>query len=183
MEQEQLKKLYDWYYTPGEVLRSIGFYVNPYNQWQCTKFRHIFAFDAQYNLYVGQYSVYLEHIDKIFDLDDKREHGMLFPKDTSPRLIYSDIEQEMSGITSQAESILDYAPVVFFDFLETRNINYLNVRLRHIAQRLFDYGMPLETVFISKQTDLWFPTIKSITKGKLLKRPTKQWLLDQLVAI
>jgi len=70
-----LKEMYDWFYCPGETLKGIGFYINPYKQWADNQLRHIFAFDACCNLYVGQYSVYEHHIDKICDLDDKREYG------------------------------------------------------------------------------------------------------------
>lgn len=181
MDKDHLRKLYNWYYVPGEVLRSIGFYINPQDQWENSKFRHIFAFDGNYNLYVGQFSVYHDHIDKIFDLDDKREYGMLYPQSSEPKVTYSDIEQEISDIKDEASSIQDHAPVVMFEFLETKNINYLNLRLRHMAQRLYDYGMPEHTIFLSKQVDLWHPTIKSITKGKLLRRPSEQWIIQQLV--
>lgn len=181
MDKDKLRQLFNWYYSPGEVLRSIGFYINPQNQWEYAKFRHIFAFDANYNLYIGQYSVYEIHMDKIFDLDDKREYGILYPKDCSLRLTYSDIEREIHGIDLPGETIQNHAPVAVFEFLETKNINYLNLRLRHMAQRLFDYGMPLETVFVSTQVDLWQPTIQTITKGKLMKRPDERWIVNQLI--
>lgn len=180
MDKDKLRQLFNWYYSPGEILRSIGFYINPHNQWENAKFRHIFAFDGQYNLYVGQFSVYPHHIDKIFDMDDKREYGIVYPKDSSPRLTYSDIEQEMSGIEHTEETIQHHAPVVVFDFLETTNINYLNLRLRHMAQRLYDYGMPADTIFVSKQVDLWQPSIQTISKGKLMKKPDEQWIVNKI---
>jgi len=154
VDTKAAKLLHDWYYKPGEVLRSIGFYINPYKQWSAVKFQHVFAIDANYNLYVGQYSVYKDHIDKIFDLKDKREYGTLWPGDT---------------------------PVVEFEFLENKNITYLNRRLKRIAQRLYDYGMPGNTMLASSKVDLWYMTLDVILGSTKLKRPEKVWLEKQLI--
>lgn len=153
MDTKTAKLLYDWYYRPGEVLRSIGFYVNPYKQWSSAKFQHIFAVDAGYNLYVGQYSVYQRHIDRIFGLKDKREYGTLWTKET---------------------------PIAEFQFLETKNITYLNRRLKRIAQRLYDYGMPGNTMIVSPDIDLWYLTIDMTLGGLKLERPDKDSLIKQL---
>jgi len=166
------KELYNWYYVPGEFLRSIGFYINPYKKWEEAKFRHIFSFDGVCNLYVGQYSVYQHHIEKIFNLDDERERGILYPMDSSLKPQYSDFE-------AQVLTIRDFSPVVEFTFIETKQINYLNMRLKKIAQRLYDYGMPQETVFISKEVDLWQPSIKAILKGSYLERPEESELIKE----
>lgn len=152
MDKKYIQQIYNWYYCPGEVLRSIGFYVNPYQQWDQAKFNHVFAFDGKYNLYVGQYSVYPLHINEIFDLDDKREYGMLYLADPPN-------------------------PVsVIFNFLETKNATYLRKRLRGISQRFYDYGMPDSTIFISKKVDLWFPTIKAILGNKIMTKPDEKQL-------
>jgi len=153
VDAKAAKLLYDWYYNPGEVLRSIGFYVNPYKQWKNAKFEHVFAVDANYNLYVGQYSVYQEHIDRLCDLKDKREYGTLWVKST---------------------------PIVEFTFLETRNITYLNRRLKRIAQRLYDYGMPGNTMVVSPTVDLWYMTLDLIMGDLKLERPEKE-LLDKQI--
>jgi hypothetical protein len=162
------RKIYDWYYSPGEVMRSIGFYVNPYRQWENAKFRHIFAFDAFCNLHVGQFSVYDHHINKICDLKDKREYGMLYPQSSGMTPHYSD--------DAVSVTLNDLYPVIEFKFLETRNIVYLNRRLKKLAQRLYDYGMPKNSVFVSADVDLWQPTIATILKNKFLEKPDKVWL-------
>lgn len=180
MTLEELKEFYSWYYEPGEVLRSIGFYVNPYKQWQHTKFRHVFAFDGQCNLYVAQYSVYPDHIDKIFDLADKREFGFIFPKDSGVKPIYSSQESSELGIERPQTNLNTYYPVINFEFLETKNILYLNRRLKKMAQRLYDYGMPSDSVIVSSQVDLWEPSIKQILQGKYWKRPEKEMLENLL---
>jgi hypothetical protein len=181
VEKNQLREIYNWYYKPGEVLRSIGFYINPYKQWDCAKFRHIFAFDGDCNLYVGQYSVYQRHIKKIFDLEDKREYGMLYPKNSIIKPQYSDKEIEEFSIESRRDTILDHSALILFDFLETKNITYLNLRLKKMAQRFYDYGMPGDTVFVSEHVDLWLPTISSILKRRALKKPDKEWLEKQII--
>lgn len=182
MTKEELWEFYNWYYNPGEVLRSIGFYINPYKQWNSAKFRHVFAFDGDCNLYVAQYSVYPDHIDKIFDLKDKREFGFLYPKDSGVKPIYStEINNEL-GIEKPKGDLNTYFSVVNFDFLETKNITYLNRRLKKMAQRFYDYGMPSDTVIVSSQVDLWEPSIKNILQGKYWKRPERS-LLEQLLDI
>lgn len=153
------QELYEWYYEPGEVMRSIGFYINPYKLWDQAKFRHIFAFDGDYNLYVGQYSVYQQHFDNMFDGIDKREYGFLLPKKNN-QPIYSD----------QEVPVHYFRDVVDFKFLETRNITYLNRRLKKICQRLYDYGMPADSVVLSDQVDLWQPTINEVCGGYLTNR-------------
>lgn len=154
---KHLQELYNWYYNPGEVVKSDapGFFINPYQKWDKANFFHIFAFDGAANLYVGQFSVYLEHMDTVFKLfEDKREYGYLVPK------------REPPGIK--------------FSFLENRNIVYLNRRLKKICQRLLDYGMPDTTVIYAESVDLWYPTINVILGDNRLKgRPEKQ----QLVAL
>jgi len=168
--QEKLRELlYHWYYSPGEVLRGIGFYMNPYKQYDGANFRHVFAFDANYNLYVGQYSVYAEHLNEMFDLTDKREYGLVYPTNSGIVPIYT--ADELVEYNSKIESLNVYTPIVEFHFIETKNIIYFNQRLRRIAQRLYDYGMPESTAFISTQIDLWFPTIKSVLNGRYMKKP------------
>jgi len=161
--------LHHWYYSPGEVLRGIGFYVNPYHQYSNMQFRHIFAFDANYNLYVGQFSVYHDHIENMFDLKDKREYGMVYPRNAGVTPVYT--SEELAAYNSKIESLNVFAPLIEFRFIETKNIIYFNQRLRRLAQRFYDYGMPESTIFISTQVDLWFPTIKSILEGKYMKKP------------
>lgn len=169
--QDKLEALRHWYYSPGEVLRGIGFYVNPYQQYPNTQFRHVFAFDANYNLFVGQYSVYHEHIESMFDLKDKREYGMIYPKNAGVTPIYS--SEDLVEYNSKIESLNVYTPLIEFQFIETKNIIYFNQRLKRLAQRFYDYGMPENTTFVSTQTDLWFPTINSVLSGKFMKKPTK----------
>jgi len=176
VEKDSLKEIYNWYYKPGEVLRSIGFYINPYKKWDKAVFRHIFAFDCDCNLYVGQYSVYQHHIEKIFDLTDKREYGMLYPKNSTIKPQYSDKEAEEFSLESRKESILDQTALILYEFLETRNITYLNLRLKKMAQRFYDYGMSEDSIIVSEQVDLWLPSISSVLKRKALKRPDKDWL-------
>jgi hypothetical protein len=153
------QELYEWYYEPGEVLRSIGFYINPYDQWKHAKFRHVFAFDGNCNLYVGQFSVYQEHIGSMFERMDKREHGLLLPKSNS-KPIYS----------GDTPNLTHFRDIIDFKFLETKNITYLNRRLKKICQRLYDYGMPSDTLVVSNQVDLWNPTINEVCKGNLVSR-------------
>lgn len=164
--------IYDWYYSPGETLRSIGFYINPYRQWENAKFRHIFSFDAVCNLYVGQFSVYNHHMNKVCDLKDQREYGILYPQNSNLKPQYSD--------EAISTTLNDLYPVIDFKFLETKNIVYLNRRLKKLAQRLYDYGMPKNSVFISKDVDLWQPTIATILNNKFLERPDKKWLETNL---
>lgn len=174
MQDRRQELLHLWYYSPGEVLRGIGFYINPYKQYGETQFRHIFAFDANYNFYVGQYSVYHEHMETMFDLKDRREYGMIYPRNAGITPVYS---EDMQGYDEKLESLNVYTPLVEFQFIETKNIIYFNQRLKRLAQRLYDYGMPEETTFVSTQIDLWYPTIKTILKGKYMKKPldvTKQ---------
>jgi hypothetical protein len=161
-----LKELYNWYYCPEETLKSIGFYINPYKQWAENQRRHIFAFDACCNLYVGQYSVYDHHMDKICDLTDKREFGMLYPKNSGQRPKYREDELALDDLYS----------VVEFKFLESKNIIYLNRRLKKMAQRFYDYGMPEDTILTSKEVDLWNPNIASILKKTYWEKPDRQWL-------
>jgi len=168
-----LKELYDWYYCPGETIRSIGFYVNPYKQWENANHRHIFAFDACCNLFVGQFSVYHHHMNKICDLKDRREYGMLYPKNTGLKLNYS-------GDRDNSRSITDFSPVIEFEFFETKNIIYLNRRLKKLSQRLYDYGMPKDTVIISKAIDLWEPSIASMLRDGIWERPDQTWLQANL---
>jgi len=161
--------LHHWYYSPGEVLRGIGFYVNPHQQYDNTQFRHVFAFDGNYNLYVGQFSVYHDHIENMFNLKDKREYGMIYPKNAGVTPVYS--SEDLIDYNSKIESLNVFAPLVEFQFIETKNIVYFNQRLKRIAQRFYDYGMPENTTFISTQVDLWFPTIKGVLGGKYMKKP------------
>lgn len=154
--KDSLVSLYNWYYTPGENFKgdSPGFIVNPWKKWDQAKFFHIFGFDGNCNLYVGQYSVYLDHLDTVFKLyEDKREQGYI-GKDSA---------------------------YVKFDFLETKNIVYLNRRLKKICQRLLDYGMPDTTILYSKDVDLWCPPIKAILgENRIKDRPDRQWLLAKI---
>ena len=167
-----LREIYKWYYDPGQVLKSIGFYINPFQQWENAPHRHIFAFDAECNLYVGQFSVYPDHMSKVCDLTDRREYGILYPKNSNMKPKYSD--------TTVTNSLNDYYPVIDLHFVESKNIIYLNRRLRKLAQRLYDYGMPPESVFVSKEVDLWQPSLAAIVKNKFLNRPTKEWLEKQI---
>ena len=150
-------------------MRSVGFYINPYKIYKNASFRHVFAFDGDYNLYVAQYSVFQKHIDDIFDLKDKRECGFIYPIE-SP--VCPDYIQNLNL----------RAPVVDFSFLEDRNIVYLNKRLRPIAQRLFDYGMPPETYINSPKVDLWYLSIKTLLKDKYIQRPIKEILEGKITS-
>lgn len=152
------EKIRKWYYSPGEVMRSIGFYINPYKLFDQAQFRHVFAVDGQYNLYVAQHSVYQKHLDEMFDLKDKREYGIIYPINSAVRCAGN-------------ESLSDNSSVVDFEFMETENIVYLNRRLPPIGQRLIDYGLLPNTYLISKKVDLWFLTIENVLKGKYLERP------------
>lgn len=152
-----LQELYNWYYNPGEVVKSDapGFFINPYQKWDKAVYFHVFAFDGACNLYVGQHSVYPEHMGTVFNLlEDKREYGYLVPRNP---------------------------PAIKFDFLENRNIVYLNRRLKKMSQRLLDYGMPEASFFFSKEVDLWNPMIKSIIGSTRLNgRPDKEELLKKI---
>lgn len=179
------KELYDWYYCPGESILSIGFYKNPYRQWSNAPFRHIFAFDAVCNLYVGQYSVYSHHMNKICDLEDQREYGILYPANSNiPPENVNRLNRSESGDCGDEEcnhdncqilpeqGIHTVCPVVEFKFLESKNIIYLNKRFKKIAQRLYDYGMPRETILFSNDIDLWNPRIYQILgKNIVNERP------------
>ena len=158
--------LYDWYNSPGESLCGIGFYINPQNKWEDSTLRHIFAFDEKYNLYVGQHSVYSHHVNTIFGDIDCREYGLLYPVG-SLRPKYSPKTEQVfcnPGIepTGPQVTVNLYKPVVYFKFLETKNITYLNMRLKKISQRLYDYGMPGNSVIASKEVDLWLPSLENI---------------------
>ena len=167
------KELYDWYYCPGEVLLSIGFYKNPYKQWANARFRHIFAFDAVCNLYVGQYSVYSHHMNKICDLEDQREYGLLYPPDSN---IPPENTAQLNEIEG-SEHIHQILPIAEFKFVESKNIIYLNKRFKKISQRLYDYGMPTDTILFSKEVDLWNPRIGQILGDNIIKeRPTIETL-------
>lgn len=125
---------------------SIGFYINPYKKYQEARFKHIFAFDNLNNFYVGQFSSYPEHIEEIFGkefLKKKLEYGFIDP----------------------------YESVVHFDFLEHLNVIFLNCRLKVLAQRLYDYGMPVKSILRSNLIDIGDPSIFNILKGKFWEKP------------
>ncbi len=172
------KELYDWYYCPGEVMLGIGFYKNPYRQWASAKFRHIFAFDAVCNLYVGQYSVYSDHMNKVCDLDDQREFGIVYPANSNippdgvDKLNGAElcIDEDDDANTYASPELQKRFPIVEFKFLESKNIMYLNKRLKKIAQRLFDYGMPKDTILFSSEIDLWNIRIYQILKNEIVER-------------
>lgn len=177
---------FDWYYCPGEALLSIGFYKNPYRQWHNARFRHIFAFDAVCNLYVGQYSVYYDHMNKICDLDDQRECGFIYPANSKipPEEVNAINDAELcvgeEAVSIQNPEIHKKLPIAVFSFMETSNMQYLNRRLKKIAQRLYDYGMPKNTILYSKDVDLWNIRIYQILKDQIIEeRPT----LESLQAI
>lgn len=153
--EDKIKK---WYSSPGEVMRSIGFYINPYKIYDQAQFRHIFAVDGDYNLYVAQHSIYQKHLDEIFDLKDKREFGIIYPLNSPVR-------------PKDNEKLCDSSSVIDFEFMETSNIVYFNRRLKPICQRFYDYGLSPETYIINRKLDLWFLTIKDVLKGKYLERP------------
>lgn len=189
----EAKELFDWYYCPGEAMLSIGFYRNPYRQWQNAQFRHIFAFDGVCNLYVGQYSVYSDHMNKICDLNDQRECGLIYPADSNipPKDVdklnlaeicgFDEDTEEYEKVKNNFERHNPYIhtklPVVEFKFIETKNIHYLNRRLPKIAQRLIDYGLPKDTILFSPEIDLWNIRLYQILKDKLIKdRPSEESL-------
>ncbi len=150
MKLDEAKALYKWYYQPGEKLRSIGFYMNPYRQFGNAKFDHIFALDGPGNLYIGQYSSYQRHLDDMFDLaKDKQEFGKI-------------IKQER--------------PFVILESIESKNIILINRRIKKIAQRMYDYGLPLNTIIRCTHFDLCDPTLFNILKGKATERPDKAQL-------
>lgn len=129
----------------NEKLVGVGFYVNPYHRYSDAKFKHIFAFDIENNFYIGQFSVYPNHIDEIFSYrlkEKKLEFGFIFPN----------------------------LNLVTFDLIENKNITLLNKRLAIIAQRLYDYGMPTKTIIKSNQVDLGDPSLFNILKGKFLEK-------------
>jgi hypothetical protein len=105
-------------------------------------------------------------MDKICDLTDKREFGMLYPKNSGQRPKYREDELALDDLYS----------VVEFKFLESKNIIYLNRRLKKMAQRFYDYGMPEDTILTSKEVDLWNPNIASILKKTYWEKPDRQWL-------
>jgi len=167
---ELLAKIYNWYYAPGEVVRSIGFYINPYKKWENATFDHIFAFDGEYNLYVGQYSVYPEHISKVFNTTDIREYGFLRKKRKFP----------VNYLEDHTPDLMDTVSVVDFEFLETKNILYLNKRLKRMSQRLYDYGMSEKTVVVSRHFDLCQPSLRLLTEDQLMDKPDREWLKQQI---
>ena len=150
----------DWFCKPGEKLRSIGFYVNPYKRWEDAKFRHIFAFDND-NLYVGQFSVYPKHIDEIF--------GKEFLKTKSSK----EIVYRLPGRIEYGVIHIREKPIILFDFLESKNIIFLNRRLRTMAQRFYDYGMPPNSVMAAPGLGLGNPTLRNILKGAPLRKPAE----------
>ena len=162
-----MSSLYDWYNSPGEVIGGIGFYINPYDRWKDAKLRHVFAFDEKYNLYVGQHSIYDHHINTIFGMVDCRERGLIYPVESLRPTHSSETKQVFcspgSNPTGPQTTINLYKPVIYFKFLETKNINYLNIRLKKLSQRLYDYGMPETSVIDSKDVDLWLPSLKNIS--------------------
>jgi|AACY02.16.fsa_nt_gi hypothetical protein len=174
MSPGELRAIYEWYYQPGEQIFSYGFYKNPCQRFGDAQFRHIFGVDGEYNLYIGQYSVYAKHIEEIFKTQDIRERGMIFLPDKMGGLRYS----------NQAYNLLkDFQsknPIVYFEQVESKNFEYLNRRMRKISQRLYDYGLPQKTVIVTKNLDLMFPTLETITQGRLISRPDKTQLLTQL---
>jgi len=92
---------------------------------------------------------------------------MLYPKNSGLRPRYDDdTVLELDDLGSIAE----------FTFLETKNIIYLNRRLKKMAQRFYDYGMPTDTIIVSRNVDLWNPSIASILKNNYLERPEREWL-------
>lgn len=136
-----------WFYSPGDKQVSIGFFINPYRRYSEARFKHIFAFDSLNNFYVGQFSVYSEHIEEMFGKEfiaKKIEHGFIDPTNN----------------------------VVYFDFLEHINVIFLNRRLKVLAQRLYDYGMPPKTVLKNNLIDMGDPTIFNILKGRFLEKPS-----------
>lgn len=145
------KLIQDWFFSPGEKIRSIGFYQNPYKQFSFVKFDHIWALDEKDNLYVGQFSVYPEHLDDMFKIKHKQEFGKVLVMDT-PRNI----------------------PVILISNLEVSNIIYINRRLRKIAQRFYDYGAPPNSVVVSINHDLGNPSIFNILKGQPWERPSSK---------
>lgn len=179
-EVAAFKALFDWYYSPGEVIRSIGFYMNPYHQWEHSKFRHIFCFDDKLNLYIGQYSVYQQHFEQIFNLKKKTkyEYGFIYPVAAYCTPAYT--ETEVSEFNSKVQNMSQYVPLVEFKDLNTINISEFNKRLKRISQRLYDYGMPEKTTFIADKVDLWFPTIRGVLAGKYMKKLDAAYLKNQI---
>lgn len=145
--------IYSWFYDPGEKIRSIGFYQNPYKQLNFAKFDHIWALDESDNLYVGQYSVYPQHLEEIFKITNKQEYGKIYLK---------------GHIDQNGEPL----PVVYVENLEPNNIIFINRRLRKIAQRFYDYGVPARSLITSAiHEDLGNTTIYNILKGQPWERP------------
>lgn len=151
------QELWNWYYTLEEKAIGTGFFLNPYRRWHNAQFQHVFAFDAECNLYVGQFSVYPDHLNKLFGSKeqalDVRECGFLH---LHPR------------------------PHVVFDEIEHRNIIYLNRRLKKMSQRFYDYGMPERTIILARQTDLGNPDLFNILRGEFWERPDKEKLKQML---
>jgi hypothetical protein len=163
------KSLYNWYYNPGEILRSIGFYMNPYHQLINAKFDHVFAMDGVGNFYVGQFSTYQNHLDDIFDITKQKiEFGKIVLKEN---------------------------PIVILEEIEPKNIILMNRRLWRLAQRLYDYGLPIKTIIHCPNLDMFRcsddpeldtpyqdndflnPSLYNILKGKPLERIAKAKLL------
>jgi hypothetical protein len=116
-------------------------------------------------------------MNKICDLEDQREYGILYPPDSQIPPEYTKELNETEG----GRDIQKVLPVVEFKFLESKNIIYLNKRLKKISQRLYDYGMPLETILFSKEVDLWNPRIGQILKDDIVKdRPSIESLQANL---
>ena len=181
-----VKELFDWYYCPGEAMLSIGFYRNPYRQWSSARFRHIFAFDEACNLYVGQYSVYKQHMHKVCDLKTQHENGLIYPAGCNipPKYIDKINDNELCvgelSVNVINPEIHKQLPIVDFEFIETSQIEHLNYRLKLIAQRLYDYGMPEDTILYSNEIDLWNIRLYQVLKGDIIRdRPS----LEDLQAI
>ena len=156
---------------------SIGFYKNPYRQWENALYRHIFAFDEVCNLYVGQYSVYHKHMEKICDLKDQHENGILHQ--AGSRVPPSGVKELNNS--EGCDFIHKILPIAEFKNIESTDIIYLNKRLKKIAQRLYDYGMPEDTILFSKEVDLWNPRINQILGDSLIRdRPTESSILANL---
>lgn len=176
----ELHKLWKWYFEPGEKHFGRGFFVNPYGKFCTAKMRHIFAFDSNANLFVGQSSVYPHHFETEMKLNDIQESGWIHPISKAIP-IYSQEEYESLGISDPPKpNINETRPVLLFEKIENRNIRRLNQRLRLMSQRFYDYGLPESTVFVSKQVDLWMPSIKNILKGAYLKKPETEDIVKLL---
>ena len=142
-----MKSIHDWFNSPGEKIKSIGFYINPYRRYVDSKFDHILAFDQDANLYIGQFSAFHDHMKEAFD-------------------------ENFEKIRYEYGSVNIKQPKVTFDFIEHKNVILLNRRLRLIAQRLYDYGMPKHTVIEAKDFDICSPSLFNILKGQFWERPS-----------